>query len=422
MHYFRYKNNELYCENVKVTDIVRRYGSPCYVYSYRTLLEHFKKLQDAFREIDPLICYSVKANSNLAILKALVNEGAGLDVVSAGELYRALKVKVDPKKIVFAGVGKTSSEIEYAIRAGILFFNVESEQELELIHEIAIRLRKTVEVCLRINPEVDPHTHHYIKTAKKESKFGLSFAAARHILLNRNRFFNINIKGLHIHIGSQITEARPYIQAIKKVREFIKEMSKIDVNFGYFNIGGGLGIIYNKETTQTAKIFAKAIIPLLKNTKLRIILEPGRFIAGSAGILATKVTYIKNTENKNFIIVDAGMSDLIRPALYEAYHDIVPIRKKSKVRHLEYDIVGPICESGDFFAKDRIMAQVEPGDLLAIMCAGAYGFSMSSNYNSRLRIGEVLVKDNRFLLIRKRETRLDLVKKEKIPMFLRKYV
>jgi len=378
-------------------------------------MEHFKKLQSAFKTINPLICYSVKANSNMAICKALVNEGAGLDIVSGGELYRALKIKTDPKKIVFAGVGKTDEEIEYAIKTGILFFNVESEQELERIQEISIKLRKTVDVCLRVNPEVDPHTHHYIKTAKKESKFGLSFSAARLLLLNRGRFFNVQIKGLHMHIGSQITEAWPYIQAIRKVNGFIREMKSNGVSLQYLNIGGGMGIIYNKEIAQTADIFAKAITPLLKGG-LKIILEPGRFIVGSAGILVSRVTFVKETELKNFLIIDSGMNDLIRPTLYEAYHEIVPLHRRTKAKQRQYDIVGPICESGDFLAKDRLMPQINSGEYLAVMCAGAYGFSMSSNYNSRLRVAEVLVKGDKYFIIREREKYSDLIKKERIPL------
>lgn len=415
MHYFNYRDSNLYCEDVRVSDIVEEFGSPCYVYSYRTLMEHFKKLQSAFKTINPLICYSVKANSNMAICKALVNEGAGLDIVSGGELYRALKIKTDPKKIVFAGVGKTDEEIEYAIKTGILFFNVESEQELERIQEISIKLRKTVDVCLRVNPEVDPHTHHYIKTAKKESKFGLSFSAARLLLLNRGRFFNVQIKGLHMHIGSQITEAWPYIQAIRKVNGFIREMKSNGVSLQYLNIGGGMGIIYSKEIAQTADIFAKAITPLLKGG-LKIILEPGRFIVGSAGILVSRVTFVKETELKNFLIIDSGMNDLIRPTLYEAYHEIVPLHRRTKAKQRQYDIVGPICESGDFLAKDRLMPQINSGEYLAVMCAGAYGFSMSSNYNSRLRVAEVLVKGDKYFIIREREKYSDLIKKERIPL------
>ncbi|MDD5618677.1 MAG: diaminopimelate decarboxylase [Candidatus Omnitrophica bacterium] len=418
MHYFNYKTNNLYCEEVKVADIVEKFGSPCYVYSHRTMIEHFRKIQSAFKPISPLICYSVKANSNLAICKDLINEGAGLDIVSGGELYKALKIKANPKKIVFAGVGKTDEEISYAIKAGILFFNVESEQELERIQQIAVRLRKTVDICLRVNPEVDPHTHRYVKTAKKESKFGLSFPAAKIILLNRGRFFNVNIKGLHLHIGSQITETWPYAQAIKKVNDFMKEMKSHGVNFQYLNIGGGMGIIYKEETAKTADIFARAILPLIKGG-LKVILEPGRFIVGSAGILVSRVTFVKETQVKDFLVMDSGMSDLIRPTLYEAYHEVVPLHKKSKTRQKTYDVVGPICESGDFLAKDRQIAQVNAGDYLAIMCAGAYGFSMSSNYNSRPRPAEVLVKGDKYFLVRERESYRDLVKREKIPLLFK---
>jgi diaminopimelate decarboxylase len=424
MHYFNYKNNNLCCEDVKMSDIVEDIGSPCYIYSYRTLIEHFIKLRSVFKSVNPLICYSVKASSNLTICKALIDEGAGLDVVSGGELYRALKIKADPKKIVFAGVGKTDKEIKTAINLGILFFNVESESELERIHELSIKLRKTVDVCLRINPDVEPHTHSYVKTAIKDSKFGLSFSAARHIMLNRGRYFNIHIKGVHIHIGSQITEAQPYIKAIKKVMAFVEEVVKLGKKLEYLNIGGGMGIVYNKETTQTAKMFADAILPLLKDAGLKIILEPGRFIVGSAGALITRVTYVKNTESKDFLILDSGMSDLIRPSLYDAYHEILPLNKKADSKQRKYDVVGPICESGDFFARDRLMPQADAGEYLAVMCSGAYGFSMSSNYNSRPRAAEVLVKGNKYFLIRKRESYSDLIKKEifLVPFRIKKFI
>lgn len=414
MHYFAYKNNDLYCEDVRVRDIVDDIGSPCYIYSHRTILEHFRKLQNAFKAVNPLICYSVKANSNLAICRALVEQGAGLDIVSGGELYRALQVKADPKKIVFAGVGKTDEEIRWAVKVGILFFNVESEPELERIHDIAVRLRRTVDVCLRLNPEVEPHTHRYIKTAQKESKFGLSFQIAEQILLHKDRYFNVRIRGLHIHIGSQITDAKPYVRALNKVLSFARRMKKERINLDYLNIGGGMGIVYNKEVAQTAQLLAKAIIPFLRKTGLRIIMEPGRFIVGSAGILVSRVTYVKETEAKKFVILDCGMNDLIRPSLYEAYHEITPLERKPGLRHHIYDVVGPICESSDFLARDRKMLQVKAYEFLAIMGAGAYGFSMSSNYNSRLRPAEVLVRGNRYFLIRERENYSDLVHKERL--------
>jgi len=418
MHYFKYRKNELFCEEVRVQDIIERFGTPCYIYSYRTIIEHFHKIAKAFIELEPLICYSMKANSNLAICRILVNEGAGLDIVSGGELFRALCVGADGKKIVFAGVGKTDNEIKEAIKAKILFFNVESEPELERIQAIAVQMHKVVNACIRINVGVNPNTHSYITTAIKDSKFGVSFAVARKILRYQNRFFNINIRGLHFHIGSQITEVTPYVEAIKKITLFIEGLKKDGIRLEYLNIGGGMGINYKNDDAKTARALAEAIVPLLKKTGLKIILEPGRFIVGSAGILVTKVTYLKNTEYRDFIILDSAMNDLIRPTLYQSYHEIIPLNNTS-TKTKKYDVVGSICESGDFFAKDRDIPLVKQGDYLAIMCAGAYGFSMSSNYNSRLKPAEVLVKDGSFYLIRKRQTYEDLIDNERIPLFLK---
>lgn len=429
MHEFAYKNNRLYCEDIKVEDLAREFGTPLYIYSYHTLVSHFLKLEQAFKPINPLICYSVKANSNLAVLRALVNKGAGLDIVSGGELYRALKVGCSPKKIVYASVGKTEKEIEEAIRIGILFFNVESLPELELINRIACKLGKVTHVAIRINPDVEPKTHKYITTGKLTNKFGIDLRSARQILLMRRAFPNIKIAGLHIHIGSQITESTPYIAAINKVVLFINSLKKDGIIIEYLNIGGGLGIIYDKETPQTAKRFAQKVLPLLKKTKLKIIMEPGRFIAGNSGILVTKVLYIKSTPKKKFVIVDSGMNDLIRPSLYGAYHNILPLQAKGasafrqetgKEAGEKVDIVGPICESGDFFAKERVLPKLKEGDRIAIMGAGAYGFSMSSNYNSRARAGEVMVSGKRVFIIRKREGYEDLIRNEVIPPFLLK--
>ncbi|MFY9402247.1 MAG: diaminopimelate decarboxylase [Candidatus Omnitrophota bacterium] len=419
MHEFTYKKNNLYCEGLKVEDLAVKFGSPLYIYSYNTLISHFLKLKDAFKPLNPLICYSVKANSNLAVLRALVNRGAGLDIVSGGELYRALKAGCSPEKIVYASVGKTKEEIEEAIRRGILFFNVESLPELELINRIAGKLNKVVKVAIRINPDVEPKTHKYITTGKLTNKFGIDLKSARQILLMRRAFSHIKISGLHIHIGSQITESAPYISAVNKVIFFINALKKDGIIIEYLNIGGGLGIIYNNETPQTAKIFAKNILPLLKKTKLKIIMEPGRFIAGNSGILVTKVLYIKITPKKKFVIVDAGMNDLIRPSLYDAYHQILPLNKDRQVKE-RVDIVGPICESGDFFAKDRALPKLKEGSLLAIMGSGAYGFSMSSNYNSRLRPAEVMVKGKKVSIIRRREGFQDLIRNEVVPSFLLK--
>lgn len=420
MHEFKYKRNNLYCENIRIQDLAQAFGTPLYVYSYHTLIDHFVKLENAFRQINPLICYSVKANSNLALLKALIDKGAGLDIVSGGELFRAIKVGCPPEKIVYASVGKTDKEIEEAIRRGILFFNVESLPELENINCIARQLNKITNVAIRINPDVEPKTHKFITTGKITNKFGIDFKTAYRILLMRNKFSHIKISGLHIHIGSQITESTPYVSAITKMVDFILQLERKGIDLEYLNIGGGLGIIYDKETPQTAQKFAKEILPLLKKTNLKIILEPGRFIVGNAGILVTKVLYIKSTPKKKFIIVDAGMNDLIRPALYNAYHNILPLRATRDVRRAteRVDIVGPICESADFFGKDRRLPKVKEGDCLAVMGAGAYGFSMSSNYNSRRRAQELLVVKDKEFVIRKRETQEDLVRNEEIPAFL----
>jgi diaminopimelate decarboxylase len=412
MHDFKLKNNNLYCERIKVEDLARRFGTPLYVYSYNTLVSHFTKLKEAFKSVNPLICYSVKANSNLTILKTLVDKGAGLDIVSGGELYRALKAGCPPKKIVYASVGKTSFEIEEAIRSGILFFNVESFSELENIQHIAKRIGKNVNVSLRINPDVEPKTHKYITTGKLTNKFGIDFKSARQIILLARGFSHLRVKGLHIHIGSQITTSTPYVAALRKVIAFMALLKKEGIALEYLNIGGGLGIIYDKETPQTAQKFAARVLPLLKRTGLKIIMEPGRFIVGNAGILVAKVLYIKNTPKKKFIIVDTGMNDLIRPSLYHAYHNILALCKTKGVEIA--DMVGPICESGDFIAKARILPKVKEGDYMAVMAAGAYGFSMSSNYNSRRRAEEVMVSGDKVFVIRRREVYEDLIRNESI--------
>jgi diaminopimelate decarboxylase len=421
MHEFRYRQNYLYCEEIKVQDLAKQFGTPLYVYSYHTLIDHFIKLKTAFHEIDPLICYSVKANSNIAILKALVDKGAGLDIVSGGELFRALKAGCPAEKIVYASVGKTDREIEEAIKRGIFFFNVESLPELENINRIAARLRRTTNVAIRINPDVEAKTHRFITTGKITDKFGIDLNSAYKILLLRRRFANVRISGLHIHIGSQVTESAPFVAAIRKVAEFIRQLRRKSIELEYFNIGGGLGIIYDRENPQTAKKYAARVLPLLKRTGLKIILEPGRFIAGQAGILVTKVLYVKTTPRKKFVIVDGGMNDLIRPALYDAYHQILPLRatgKQANGQTERVDVVGPICESADFFARERKLAKVKVGDFLAVMSSGAYGFSMASNYNSRPRAEEVLVAKDRVFVIRKRETYEELIHNEIIPPFL----
>lgn len=418
MHEFNYRNNELYCEGVKVSDIAKSVPTPFYLYSYKTLVDHYRKLKVAFSPIRPLICFSVKSNSSLAVLRALVRNGAGLDIVSGGELYRAKLAGADPKRIVYAGVGKKAGEIRDAIRFGILFFNVESEEELDQLQRIAASMKKKVNAAIRINPDVVPKTHAYITTGKSETKFGLDFGTVRKIFGSRWKYPNVNLRGVHTHIGSQILDAKPFENAIKKVLKFIRE-SRIDVD--HFNIGGGLGIMYSIENPQTAKAFAGRVLPVLKKSGLKIILEPGRFISGNSGILVTRVVYNKRTPRKKFAIVDSGMSDLIRPSLYEAYHKIVPVRVdgRSAASSEKVDVVGPICESGDFLGKDRFLPHVRSGELLAVMGAGAYGFTMSSNYNSRPRPSEVMVINGKFHVIRKQETYKDLVRGETIPKELK---
>lgn len=411
MHDFKYIDNELYCEEVSVHKIAEKIGTPLFVYSKKTLLDHYHKLDNAFSAIPHIICYSVKSNYNIAICKTLVKEGAGLDIVSGGELYRAKQAGVNPKKIVFAGVGKTEQEIRDALKTGILFFTVESIPELHLINQVAKSLKIKAPISLRINPSVDPHTHGYITTGKKGTKFGLDIKTARWIYKHHHKFPHTVPVGIQIHIGSQITRIEPYILALKKILPLVDKIKKTIRSIKYLDVGGGLGIVYDKEKAKTALEFAGAVLPFIKDIGLTLILEPGRFIAGNAGILLTKVLYIKQEINKSFIIVDSGMNDLIRPSLYHAYHEIVPALKR-KSKYITADIVGPVCESGDFFALNRKMKIPKQGDILAIMGAGAYGFSMSSNYNSRPRAAEVLVDKDKFHTIRKRESFEDLTKNE----------
>ncbi len=429
MHDFVYRNGEMVCEKVSLTRVAQEAGTPCYVYSFKTLVEHLQKLQRALRELDPLICFSMKSNSNLTLCKALVDCGAGLDIVSGGELYRALKIGTDPQKIVFAGVGKSDEEIKEALHRRILFFNVESIPELERINQIAAQERRRPNIALRVNPNVESSTHHYIKTGVGTSKFGLDFETAVKLFKEKRKYPSVRLVGIHVHIGSQITESRPFVQALRKTVDLIEELKRHGHWIGWLNIGGGLGIIYQRETPLTPRQFADAVVPILKGKGLRIILEPGRFISGNAGILLTRVQYIKETPAKQFVIVDASMGDLIRPSLYGAYHKIVPVIKRAtdpstalragdRRRTTAVDVVGPICESGDFLGKDRELPGLQQGDLLAVMSAGAYGFTMASNYNSRPRPAEVMVKGNRFAVIRQRETYADLIRGENIPPFI----
>ncbi len=414
MHDFMWRKDALYCEGVPVDRAVKRFGTPLYLYSYQTLVDHFRKLRYACASRRVLICYSVKANSNLTVLKTLVREGAGLDVVSGGELLRAKKAGVASEKIVYAGVGKTESEVTRAIRMGIHSLNVESYEELKTIDRVAGRLGKTASVSLRINPDVSAGTHAFITTGLSHTKFGIDFATARGILLRRHTLRHVSIDGLHLHIGSQIVKSDPFVRSVDKTLAFIRQMERAGVVLRRLNIGGGLGIIYKDEHPQTAAEYAQAIFSTIGRADLELIIEPGRFIVGNAGILLAKVLYLKKTPVKQFVIVDAGMNDLIRPALYDAYHAITPIRRTAHAEEILSDVVGPVCESADFLGKDRRLGRVRQGDIIAVMGAGAYGFSMASNYNSRPRACEVMVQGSKMFCIRERETFADLIDRERM--------
>ncbi|MGR3309649.1 MAG: diaminopimelate decarboxylase [Candidatus Brocadiales bacterium] len=437
MKHFEYRKNDLFCDNVKVEDIVSAAGTPAYIYSRKAVLANFNEIKDAFAPLNPLICFSVKSNSNLSICRTLAEVGSGFDVVSGGELYRVLKIGADPSKVVFAGVGKGSEEIRYAIKNKIFMFNVESQNELENINKIAMGLKKTARVALRINPDVDPRTHAKTTTGKKENKFGIDFLAAEKILRQARKYPGIKLSGLHVHLGSPIYTTEPYVKALKKITKFLADSSQYGVKIEYINIGGGYCISYTGEKVIKPADYAKDITPLVRKMGCKLVMEPGRFIAGNAGILVTRVTYRKNSSHgKKFIICDAAMNDLIRPAIYDAYHRIWPLKSKvaypkieSPIPHSPFskggdrgiivkrgteivDVVGPVCESSDVFAKNRVLPKVKEGDLLAIFSAGAYGFSMSSSYNSRPRVCEIMVNGDSFSIIRKRETYKDLITAE----------
>ncbi|WP_455243310.1 diaminopimelate decarboxylase [Petrachloros mirabilis] len=419
MHNFEYRQGELYCEQVPISQIAKEVGTPCYIYSHATLTRHFQAYDRAFKDIPHIIAFAMKANSNLAILRLMAKEGSGVDIVSGGELFRALKAGVPPSKIVFAGVGKNAEEIRDALKADILMFNVESSAEIHAINDVAASVGKKARVALRINPDIDPKTHPYISTGLKKSKFGIAADRALEEFKRASSLGHIEVVGVHAHIGSQLTEVTPFVESLKKVVSLVGTLKGQGINIQYLNIGGGLGITYSDEKPPLPQDYADAISPLVKDLNLTLVMEPGRVIVGNAGILVTRVLYEKVGEAKRFVIVDAAMNDLIRPSLYSAYHEIRPVfelllhRPKHAV-----DVVGPVCESGDFLAKDRLLSEVKPGDLLAVMSAGAYGFVMASNYNSRPRVPEVLVKDGEIHVIRARETYDDLVRGESVPAFL----
>ncbi len=417
MHDFQYKGDELCCEEVPVQKIAAEVGTPFYLYSLNTLENHYRAVDGAFSSVDHLVCYSVKANSNLGILKIFLRMGSGFDVVSGGELFRALKAGADPGKIVYSGVGKRRDEIEYSLESSILMFNAESSQELIAIDRIAGRMGLRAPVALRVNPDVDPRTHPYISTGLKKNKFGINIQKSVDEYLVAAALPHLQIIGVSCHIGSQLTEVGPFVDAVRRVRDLVMNLRGQGIQIRYIDVGGGLGITYKDEEPPQPRDYARALIQELSGTGCTIILEPGRVIVGNAGILVTQVLYTKEGTEKNFIIVDAAMNDLVRPSLYGSYQRIQPVRRTERGQ-ITADVVGPICESGDFLAKDRQLPKAEPGDLLAVMSAGAYGFSMSSNYNSRPRIPEILVAKNRYYIIREREDYDDLIKGESIPEFL----
>jgi len=399
--------------------IAKEQGTPCYIYSHATLTRHFQAYDQAFASVPHIIAFAMKANSNLAVLRLMASLGSGADIVSGGELFRALKASISPSKIVFAGVGKSAEEIKYALESNILFFNVESSAELQAINEVARGMGMHARVALRVNPDIDPQTHPYISTGMKKSKFGISTDRALEEFQQAASLSNIQVVGLHAHIGSQLTKISPFVDSITKVLGLIQTLKENGIPIQYLNIGGGLGITYSDETPPHPKDLAEAITPLLRESQCEIIMEPGRVIVGNAGILLTRVMYIKDTGAKKFAIVDAAMNDLIRPSLYDAHHDILPVHQVPHAPEDVYDVVGPICESGDFLAQNRTMPSVKAGDLLAVMSAGAYAFTMASNYNSRPRVPEILVKEGESFVVRKRESYDDLILGEQIPEFLR---
>ncbi len=420
MHHFDYRSDELYCEDVPLRKIAEQVGTPTYVYSYATLERHFKVFDQAFEKRPHVICFSMKANSNLAVLRAMVSWGAGVDIVSGGELYRALKVGADPKKIVFSGVGKREDEIEAAIRAGILAFNVESHGELEAIERVAARMGRRAPVSLRVNPDVDAETHPYISTGLKKNKFGIPVTVAREEYRFAQKLPHIEVVGIDCHIGSQLTKVTPFRDAIGRVAALCRDLASDGIQIRYLDIGGGLGIAYNAEDPPPPADYARAVQEALTEfagMDVTLVCEPGRVIVGNAGVLLTRVLYLKHGEIKNFVIVDAAFNDLIRPAFYDSYHGIRPVHR-GETETLVADVVGPICETGDFLARDRELKKVHPGDLLAVMSAGAYGFAMASNYNSRPRAAEVMVRGGEFAVVRKRETLEDLVRGEEVPSWL----
>ena len=431
MHDFRYVGNKLFCEGVAVETLARKFGTPLYVYSQRTLTNHFQKLDRAMAAVDHLVCFAMKSNSNQSVLRTIANLGGGFDIVSGGELQRAIAAGGDPKKCVFAGVGKAEAEIEFALKRGVYSFNVESEPELQRINKIAARLKKQAPVAVRVNPNVDAKTHAKITTGTYENKFGIAFENVEGVYARASKLKNLWLRGVQMHIGSQLTAVTPFEQAVRKVIPLAQRLQEKH-GIEFFSIGGGLGIVYqaalasgdgkwwSKEGKNilTPEKYAARLLPLLKPLGMRVLMEPGRFISGNAGILVTRVEFVKRTGKKNFVIVDGAMNDLIRPAFYDAYHEILPLTRKTGAP-ISSDVVGPICESGDYFCKDRPLAKVGEGDYLALLSAGAYGFVMASNYNTRGFAAEVLVSGKKFAVTRERQAVKAIWASEKVAPWLK---
>lgn len=413
MNYFAYKDNQLFAEEVAISDLAARFGTPLYIYSTRTLRRHFRVMDEAFAGTDHLICYAMKALSNLSVLGLFAAMGAGFDIVSVGELMRCLRAGADPHKIVFSGVGKTDEELKAAIEAGILMINVESRPELHRVSQVARRIGRKAPVSLRVNPDLDPGTHPHISTGHRDSKFGVPLAQVDEYYAEARKLTDLDLVGLSTHIGSQITNTSPFSEAAAKVAAIVNRLRESGVALRYLDLGGGLGIPYQEEPPPPTD-YAAALLGPLRGMGLKLIIEPGRVLVGNAGVLVTRVLYIKETDVKRFIVVDGAMNDLIRPVLYEAYHEISPVERRAGGRSVTADVVGPICESGDFFAQEREIPEPREGDLLAVMSAGAYGFVMASNYNSRPRAAEIMVDGSAVHVVRARESFEDLVRGEKL--------
>jgi diaminopimelate decarboxylase len=414
MHYFRFEQDELYCEKVPLRKLAEQEGTPCYVYSHATLKHHFTVFDEAFSAVPHLTCFAMKSNSNLALLNLFSTLGGGVDIVSGGELFRARKAGIPADRIVYSGVGKTLQEIDYALQEDILMFNIESPLELEAINARAGELGKKARIALRVNPDVDPKTHPYISTGLKKNKFGIDIEGAVRSYERAMQLAHVEVVGVDCHIGSQLTEISPFVDALKRLRSLIDRLERMGIPVRYLDLGGGLGIVYDQESPPHPHEYASAILSELQGLSCTLIFEPGRVIVGNAGILLTQVLYTKKSASKSFVIVDAGMNDLVRPSLYGSYHQILPVQKSDREMQV-VDVVGPICESGDFLARERGLPMVQSGDFLAVMSAGAYGFTMSSNYNSRPRAAEIMVKDDQYFVIRKRETHEDLIRGECVP-------